>query len=669
MTPYDILNRWAAYSEYTPNETKALNMLSSQYPAYRSCEQLQKIREFDPNGLFSVMYAKNKFIKICEEFSIKLILIMQDPDCLKEERELWEIFHSEDVRQMEESLLNNIDQLVQQVTQQKQLGARDLEQEKEALLGSIESVVDDMSKCRTDLYMNSGNPIGPIKKFSTSIHVFERLAECLLALERAEDGIYLCYINNYQTSDGYFGFFIKSNGNIFSINERQNEAYPGQHKYARNGRWQENKGWHLFPYNFIFEYGSRDYKGYAETRMIDEDQLQFFRLTASAYMPLIIAMVMLVSRYTGMKADDLGVKVMLTDALLTCNIKDRASDEKYALVIPEHSAIAKTHEGMEITMTTADAMSSAYGEQFNRVKGDKRDFEETAHFNETDDARLFISLYGDGFTLDYDTLLKTNLLQLATDNTQGDAPIAEFIGSRERFELLAYTRGREQLAAYIREQMFKEFTTFGGREAVAKWFDTSLKARENAIFDMLHDYLNGAQNGVPIRAGGIPTHCYRTPFNQTLVTDVKKKTLCPITGNECSIYFTIEPKDWKQLATVMGGEDNLPKIVKGWDANSHSTVGNSLLNMTDAVTGVGTPFEWREAKQNKHYWTKNDWHDYYFHHADVYKDWATREPEQPVMPAPTKMDFAFTIGVSKRGFTKRFGMGAAVYNKILGIEK
>ena len=50
MTPYDILNRWAAYSEYTPNETKALNMLSSQYPAYRSCEQLQKIREFDPNG-------------------------------------------------------------------------------------------------------------------------------------------------------------------------------------------------------------------------------------------------------------------------------------------------------------------------------------------------------------------------------------------------------------------------------------------------------------------------------------------------------------------------------------------------------------------------------------------------------------------------------------------
>ena len=62
MTPYDILNRWAAYSEYTPNETKALNMLSSQYPAYRSREQLQKIREFDPNGLFSVMYAKNKFI-------------------------------------------------------------------------------------------------------------------------------------------------------------------------------------------------------------------------------------------------------------------------------------------------------------------------------------------------------------------------------------------------------------------------------------------------------------------------------------------------------------------------------------------------------------------------------------------------------------------------------
>lgn len=68
MTPYDILNRWAAYSEYTPNETKALNMLSSQYPAYRSCEQLQKIREFDPNGLFSVMYAKTSSSKFVKSF-------------------------------------------------------------------------------------------------------------------------------------------------------------------------------------------------------------------------------------------------------------------------------------------------------------------------------------------------------------------------------------------------------------------------------------------------------------------------------------------------------------------------------------------------------------------------------------------------------------------------
>ena len=666
MTPYDILNRWAKYAEYATNDTKPVNM---QAPAYQSCELLQKIREYDPNGLLSVMYAKNKFIKSCEEYAIKLIYILQDPSCLNEERELWDMFHSEDVQRMEESLLDSIDQLVQQVTQQKQIGERDLERERDVLLGSIEAVVDDISKCRTDLYMNSGNPIGPINKFSTSIHVFERLAECLLALEQADDGIYLCYINNFQSSDGYFGFFIKSNGNIFSINERQNEAFPGQHKYARNGRWQESKGWSLFPYKFIFEYSEYDYKGYARNQMIDEDQLQFFRLTASAYMPLIIAMVMLVSRYTGIKADDLGVKVMLTDALLTCNVKDRSAQEKYALVIPEHSAIALAHEQMKISMTTEDVMDGTYGEHFLYKKGQGKAYEETGRFYETDDAKLFISLYGTGFTLDYDALLKSNQPQLTLPGAKTDVPVAEFVGSKERFELLAYGRGREQLAAYIREQMFKEFTSFGGRDAVDQWFDVSLKERKDAIFQMLLNHLNGKQTGVPIKVGGVPSHCYETPFNHVVETNIKKKTLCLITGNECSIYFIIDPGNWKQLSALMGGENSLPKILKGWDANGHHISGNNLLNMTDAVTGIGTPFEWREVGLNQHYWTRRDWHDYYFHHADIYPDWTTREPDLPVMPKPTNRGFSFAVGFSKRGFSKYFGMGADVYNRILGIEK
>lgn len=657
MTPYDILNRWAEYA----------NVYSAQYLAHQSCDHLQKIREYDPNGLFSVMYAKIKFIQICNECTLKFIRILKEPDCLKEEREIWNMFHSDEVLLMEESLLDSIDRIVQQVTQQKQLGKRDLEQEKDALSGSIEAVVDDISKCRTDLYMNSGNPIGPINKFSTSIHVFERLAECLLALEQSDDGIYLCYINNYQSSDGYFGFFFKSNGNIFSVNDRQNEAFPGQHKSSIHGRWQEYKSLNLFPYKFIFEFENYDYKGYASKFMIDEDKLQFFNLTAPVYMPLIIAMVMIASRYTGMKADDLGVKVMLTDALLSCNVNENADDEKYALTVPENSAIALAHEQAKINMTSEDIMGTAYGEQLSHAKG--RDREETGSFHVTEDAELFISLYGDGFSLDADALLKSNQHRLALSSVKDDIPDVEFIGSKERFETLAYARGREQLTAYIREQMFKEFNAFGGRDAVVNWFNSSLPERKDTIFQMLRDHIDGKQTGVTIKAGGIPALHYQTPFNQVVSTPKKDKTLCPITGSECSIHFVIDPQNWKQLASLMGGEDKLPKIVKGWKKHGHDVSGNPLLDMTDAVTGVGTPFEWIESCCNRHYWTKQNWRDYYHRFPDTYPDWATREPEQPTMPRPTIVDFTFSLGFSKRGFAKFFGVGAEVYNKILGIER
>lgn len=657
MTPYDILNRWAEYA----------NVYSAQYLAHQSCDHLQKIREYDPNGLFSVMYAKIKFIQICNECTLKFIRILKEPDCLKEEREIWDMFHSDEVLLMEESLLDSIDRIVQQVTQQKQLGKRDLEQEKDALSGSIEAVVDDISKCRTDLYMNSGNPIGPINKFSTSIHVFERLAECLLALEQSDDGIYLCYINNYQSSDGYFGFFFKSNGNIFSVNDRQNEAYPGQHKSSIHGRWQEYKGLNLFPYKFIFEFENYDYKGYASKFMIDEDKLQFFNLTAPVYMPLIIAMVMIASRYTGMKADDLGVKVMLTDALLSCNVNENADDDQYALVVPENSAIALAHEQAKINMTSEDIMGIAYGEQLSHAKG--RDREETGSFHVTEDAELFISLYGEGFSLDADALLKSNQHHLALSSGKDDIPDAEFIGSKERFEMLAYARGREQLTAYIREQMFKEFNAFGGRDAVVNWFNSSLSERKDAIFQMLRNHIDGKQTGVPIKAGGIPALHYQTPFNQVVSTPKKDKTLCPITGSKCSIYFVIDPQNWKQLASLMGGEDKLPKIIKGWKQHGHDVSGNPLLDMTDAVASVGTPFEWIESRCNRHYWTKQNWRDYYHHFPAIYPDWATREPEQPTMPRPTIVGFTFALGFSKRGFAKFFGVGAEVYNKILGIER
>ncbi len=36
------------------------------------------------------------------------------------------------------------------------------------------------------------------------------MADCLLSIENSPDAMYLCYINQYGTADGYFAFVIKA---------------------------------------------------------------------------------------------------------------------------------------------------------------------------------------------------------------------------------------------------------------------------------------------------------------------------------------------------------------------------------------------------------------------------------------------------------------------------
>lgn len=153
----------------------------------------------------------------------------------------------------------------------------------------------------------------------------------LISLESAADGIYLCYIAEHGSAAGYFGFYLKSNGNLLSVNERVNEAFAGEHKRSRNARWTDEKKYRLFPYSFIMQFSEHDYKGYATKHIIDEDKLSFMELGSDAYMPLILAMVMLNQKYVGRGLDDL--PLIYVDSLMPVNLKHIESGSQ-ALMIP-----------------------------------------------------------------------------------------------------------------------------------------------------------------------------------------------------------------------------------------------------------------------------------------------------------------------------------------------
>ena len=141
-----------------------------------------------------------------------------------------------------------------------------------------------------------------------------------------------------------------------------------------------------------------------------------------------------------------------------------------------------------------------------------------------------------------------------------------------------------------------------------------------------------------------------------------------ITGNAASIFFAIRPQNWHDLALLVG-EENIPKILKGWRRRGHNGVGNPLLSVTDPVTFVGTPFEETELAQNRSYWSCDKWSDYLMssrmfgekgngEDRDALKQQFFNSSLPSCMKPLRKVTFSLMIGFSKRGFNtilKKYG--------------
>lgn len=98
-------------------------------------------------------------------------------------------------------------------------------------------------------------------------------------------------------------------------------------------------------------------------------------------------------------------------------------------------------------------------------------------------------------------------------------------------------------------------------------------------------------------------------------------------GKKCNMWFIFIPQNWKNIEELIGKE--VPKCIKGWLRNGHCSNGNHLLDCTDAVDGVGTPFEERESKREQY--------------KELYENNCRVE---------VKYSFAFAWGFSKSGWKK-----------------
>lgn len=596
MTYIDIIEKWAIYSKYDRNQT-SFNLLSRTYEFHQIGKLIEMLlSEYDETGVLAVIYTKIQFENILKKTKITIWDMLSNPETYRAEKDMYELFNNPIVTDAENEFIGRLNYIYLKITNGKLIGEDD--GQRRQLFDSIERVVEAINKCNVDLFMKGGE-ISNVQNVSTKLHVFNTLAECLLSIEKAKDGIYFCFIRACNSADCFFAFFLKSNSTIISVNDRIDEVYIGQHENFRNGRWTENKVNGIFPYDYVFKYSQYDYKGYANKYEIEEDNLDLYNLGIEVFMPIVISMLLIILKYSN---KDIELPLHYLDSFLPEN---RLKIESHELMVINESNLVVAHNNVNIYFDNQKILSGDYAEEFDfHNKNNKNHNKETGYF--TNSNQLMVNLWGDGFLFDPTTIFKSNNISCLIDK-KNESYIPEFVGTEKRLRLQVYKEARIQLAEYMNNKIYQAWVEYGKTEAIKRWYKKSLLDNKKVIYHMLAKYEEEITRGIKselhdgwIRTDGsiniyitrnddYPTNHMLSPDNIIGCTSDGQKWFCDVTNCVCNTWFIIAPQTWEQLEFLTAQE--VPKIVKGWNVNGRTYYGNRLLDSTDSVASVRTPFE------------------------------------------------------------------------------
>ena len=615
MTISQIIQLWMKHTDYDPDR-KSFYLGSMISEAHRCTKLMSELsNEYDNSGMLSVLYAKSCYEDMLHEFRVRIEEFVKDKTVIQEYWQMWDAFNSPVVKEAEDHLIEIFNALVAKVSGCKLLGECNREEDLQLLYNSVSKVTESFCKCKVESFLKGAPCLGELNYVSGIIEVFPTLAQCLRTVECRVDGVYIAYISQYNSAGGYFTFILKSNGNIISINDRIDETYVGQHGNSRNGRWTEKALFDLFPYDEILKFSSYDYKGYATKWDVKENEDSGFplkNLTQESYMAVLLAIILIVKKYTGREITD--IKRKFVDTLLTPNLNLLEEHvDTTALVPVNNSAIVAYTNEWNPTIDTATVMNPDSGKRFDYAtnKDSGKSYEEMGCFKGFN--QEFVDLYGDDFILDPSKVFYTPDRLAITDGGETTMRCAEFVGTREKFDLEVFRQSRKQLADHIQSRMIREFEEFGGHEAVMKWYYNLVTTNKDKILQLALDkwqeiMIDKTEQNYERSFCWVPcstklkttieenyehyqllSHSVNTPIElKGWGTDkYAEKWKCPITGTTANVWFNFLPCSYKEIERIFGVE--VPRVLKGYTITSPVdgfAKGNSILDSTDAVADI-----------------------------------------------------------------------------------
>lgn len=636
-----ILRKWIEVSGYDPEQTK-FNLLSSNYEFHRCGERIEQLLKFDGSGVFAALYAKASFETICKGLTCKLIDILKNPDGTREYQAMWDMFNCDEMNAVE---ANAIQKIIQLTNIHVAIGEADEDKELDQFRDSVEYIAEEFTKCKFECYSMAPNTIiNKELKFASTLQVFNTTTECVLTIERSPDGIYLCYITDFNSCGGYFGYFIKSGSTVLSLNDRISESFVGCHTRSRNNRFIEDKKWHIFPYNDLVSTEGRDYLGYAKSLVCEVKPRDIRELAPSGIYCIMLAAALLMQKFAGSNVDDLinelDIQQVYIDSLLEQN---EALEETTALVpINSSSLIVSNNRHIPLPNFTSEniksgELQSKYHWNTEGNKGKRH----TGYFTSVN--QFLVDLYGNDFEVDHSLILRRQWPQL-TDGSTGssDVVVSEYIGPKEQIELEYYRQARMQLVNHIIKGMQSAYLEAGGYQGVYEWYRQKLIENTEALrqmaVDWYIDYLAGEVDSDQLSHWSITTskemgvhfatgeqgHFAPRLDHEFVMNKGKPGSRhyrgnkyelyeCPVTGNTANIWFVFVPNTWQNIEKLVGAE--VPKILKGFVYSGSDYGGNNLIHSCDPVAFIENPFQSRIIKQSDYVKLFPGYHDMNFNCA------------------------------------------------------
>lgn len=610
----EILDKFAKYIDFDKNRT-SFNL--STYEFHKAGQIISQLLDgYDPNGAISVLYAKDTFLYVMKDASVKIFDLFENENILNETHEIYQMFHGPEVTKIEKAVTEMISSIYSKVTCNHQIGTSDFTAND--ALKYIPFAIEDIRKLNIDVF-KKGNTPGLVTNISTKINVFETMSECLLSLERSEDGLYLCFINAGGTADCYFAFIYKSNGTIFSINDRVDETFIGQHAHGRNARWTEQKADGIFPYDYIFKYGKRDYKGYATEYTIDENKLEFYNLEEKVYVPLIIAMLLIINKYNGYMPE----KPVHYISSLTADTRELI--ESTEIMDIRGSEIALANQSINLSYDMNAILNGSYAEEFKKPEDYQWDGEQQhADFNNFN--QKWVDRYAADFVPNVADIYKGNVLFLINKDENSEYE-AEFIGTEQKLRLQLHYQIRKQLAEHIRKKLNEEYQAFGGSKGVLNWFIETMKTRKDFLIELAKKaeetlkedstciYMDNIKIEINKEKKELshPKYHINTAKNYVSRWSNHKWTgwdddgyyycVDESTEKPLTYGFTFTPVNEYGVAFLTGiAVDELPPFLHGLEngyGRSDRYNGNCLLEIVDLVSGIDSPLDGRGINSDR----------------------------------------------------------------------